>query len=74
MKRYGNLSGNSGVIAYELGPESIVVQFQDRQKYRYTTARAGPAAIAAMKSLALAGQGLSTFIARHQPAYEEKLD
>ena len=63
MKRYGNLSGNSGVVAYELLPGRIVVQFQDGWKYEYTERSAGKAAIATMHRAAVAGRGLSSFIA-----------
>ena len=63
MKRYRNLSGNSGVVAYELAPGRIVVQFQDGWKYEYTERSAGKAAIAAMHRAAVAGRGLSGFVA-----------
>jgi hypothetical protein len=62
VKRYNNLSGDSGVVAYELRAESIIVQFQDGWKYEYTAASAGADAIGTMHSLAIAGRGLSTFI------------
>jgi hypothetical protein len=65
MKPYGNLSQNSGVIAYEIKPGSIVVQFEDGLKYEYTEVSAGAFAVAEMKRLAKAGQGLSTFISQH---------
>ena len=65
MKRYANHSGDSGVVAYELRPRSIVVQFQDGMKYEYTADSAGAPAVAAMKQLAEAGRGLSAFISQH---------
>lgn len=63
MQRYHNLSGDSGVTAYELRPHAIVVQFQDGWKYEYTEASAGAAAVRTMQELAQAGRGLSAFIA-----------
>lgn len=65
MKPYANLSGNSGVVAYEIRRGAIVVQFEDGLKYEYTEASAGAAAVAEMKHLAEAGRGLGTFISQH---------
>src|SRR6185436_10300260 len=62
VKRYKNLSRDSGVVAYELSAGSIVVQFKDGWKYEYTNHSAGAAAVATMHRLALGGRGLSTFI------------
>ncbi|MDB6095174.1 MAG: hypothetical protein JWM32_2736 [Verrucomicrobia bacterium] len=62
MKRYGNRSGNSGVVAYESGPDWIQVQFVDGHVYEYTRASAGAENLATMKRLAQSGSGLSTFI------------
>lgn len=72
MKRYGNLSGDSGVIAYEVRSAAIVVQFQAARSNEYTERSAGAAAVAAMQQLARSGRGLSTFIAQHQPRYAHK--
>jgi hypothetical protein len=65
MKHYANLSGDSGVRAYRNGPGSITVEFQDGATYLYTYASAGRTHVEAMKQLAMRGQGLSTYIARH---------
>jgi hypothetical protein len=62
VKRYKNLSGDSGVVAYGLESESITVQFQDGWKYEYTNASAGADAVEVMKRLAISGRGLSTYI------------
>ena len=70
MKRYGNLSGNSGVVAYEIGPDFIRVWFTDGDPYKYTIATAGAFHVAQMKKLAIAGQGLSGYIATYRPGYE----
>lgn len=73
MQPYSNLSGASGVVAYELRRNSVIIQFQDGWKYEYTTRSSGAAAIARMKQLAAAGQGLSTFIAQEvREAYARK--
>jgi len=43
MERYKNLRGDSGIIGYEIGADSIIEQ---------------------MKDLAIAGQGLNSFISK----------
>jgi hypothetical protein len=62
MRPYKNLSGDSGVIAYEFLVDGIEVQFIDGTIYLYTVECAGYENIEKMKQLALAGRGLSTFI------------
>jgi hypothetical protein len=74
MQRYGNLSGNSGVVAYELAPRSIKLRFEDGGTYVYSYVRPGPEHVEAMKALAKSGRGLSTYVVRHvKDAYEAKL-
>jgi hypothetical protein len=65
LERYGNLSGNSGVVAYEIARESVTVEFQDGGMYLYTYQSAGRYNVEHMKVLAASGRGLSAFIARH---------
>ena len=65
MRRYGNLSGNSGVTAYEIGSDFITVEFRDGSTYSYTNSITGLSNIEIMKRLAAKGSGLSTFISRH---------
>lgn len=75
MKRYRNLSGESGVVAYDSHAHSIVVEFQDGTRYEYTEQSAGNDTIEAMKKLASLGQGLNTFISRFvRDRYARKLD
>ncbi len=64
MQSYRNLSGRSGVVAYEIGRDSIAVKFNDGWIYLYTERSAGAANIAQMQRLAAAGRGLSTFVSR----------
>ena len=74
MKKYLNLTGNSGVTAYQSGRGFIKVIFGETE-YRYTLASAGKEAINTMKKLAAAGRGLSTYISRHvKERYETKRD
>lgn len=62
MQRYRNLSGDSGVEAYEIEREAITVRFRGGATYRYSHAVTGPNEVETMITLALAGRGLGTFI------------
>lgn len=62
MTPYKNLGGDSGVAAYEIGNDSIEVQFKDGMIYLYTVSSAGSANIEQMKNLAIVGEGLNGFI------------
>lgn len=73
LQPYGNLSGNSGVVAFASLPATIVVQFRGGDLYEYSTEITGAAEVDTMKRLAHAGLGLSTFIAQHRPHYARKL-
>ena len=64
MARYGNLGGDSAVVAYEIEIDSIIVQFNTGATYLYNYVSAGAVNIEQMKSLAIAGQGLNSFISR----------
>ncbi len=74
MEQYKNLAGNSGVVAFEIGSDSIQVQFSSGSIYEYTDSSAGTKNIDEMKRLAQCGKGLSTFISRHvRDKYAQKL-
>ena len=62
MKRYHNIGGHSGVIAYEIGTDFIRVQFSDNSIYLYTSAATGSDNVDCMKRLASDGNGLNSFI------------
>lgn len=65
MHRYQNLSGNSGVAAYETGSTFIRVRFvNDTFVYTYNYTSAGKSRVEIMKQLAVAGRGLSSYISR----------
>ena len=75
MQRYANRSGHSGVVAYELGADSITVKFTGGDRYLYDVGSTGADHIARMRKLAREGQGLSTYISRHvRDRYARKLD
>ena len=65
MQPYRRLNQESGVTAFDTGPNWIRVEFVDAGTYTYIYASAGPILVEHMKLLAEAGQGLSAFISRH---------
>lgn len=64
MENYLNLTGKSGVAKYEIGFDSIIVQFTDGAQYLYNYRSAGKNNIEYMKLLATEGSGLNSFISR----------
>ena len=65
MERYKNISGDSGVVAYEAGDDYIKIKFIDGAVYLYTNTATGQQHINRMKKLAAKGIGLSAYISRH---------
>ena len=65
MPAYRNASGNSGVITYEVGENSITVRFRDGSIYLYDHRKPGIEAVNRMKSLAERGEGLNSYISSH---------
>lgn len=65
MQRYANRSGQSGVVAYEIGIDTITIKFISGERYVYTAASAGADNIIRMCRLAKEGRGLATFINQH---------
>lgn len=64
MLVYRDIDRDSGVAAYETGPDFIRVQFRDGAVYLYTYVSAGQHNIEEMKRLAAAGDGLNAYINR----------
>ena len=64
LKKYGDPCGNSGVYAYEIGPDSITVQFKSGDLYLYDHEITGRSAVERMKRLAVTGTGLATYISQ----------
>lgn len=66
-KRYRALSGDTGVTHYRLGEGWIDVWFNGRaEPYRYRASRIGAQHLQEMTRCAEAGEGLSTYISRHE--------
>ena len=62
MNYYRNLGKNSGIRAYQIATNGLVVQFSDGSVYEYTYSSAGREAIDKMKILAKQGLGLNSYI------------
>lgn len=62
MIAYGNITGRSNIIGYELGEESILVAFANGKFYTYSYDSAGEDLVEEMKRLAREGSGLSGYI------------
>jgi hypothetical protein len=62
MERYKNSGGNSGIRSYEIGADSIIVEFSDGGKYLYNNQSTGSSNVEQMKTLAVNGRGLNRFI------------
>ena len=66
MERYRNSSGSSGVSAYEIGSDYILVKFSGTAKtYRYSYRKAGQNHVEKLKQLAKSGSGLNSYINIH---------
>ena len=66
MVPYKNNNGNSGVQAYEIGPDYITVKFTNTiRTYTYSYSKAGKEYVETMKQLAENGAGLNSFINRY---------
>lgn len=65
MVPYKNLSGDSGVVEYEIGSDFIKVRFKKfKTIYVWDYSTPGVRHVEAMKRLAVEGRGLSTYIAQ----------
>lgn len=62
-----------GVIGYEIAEDFIVIQFYGGRICRYTYKSAGKKNVDRMKKLAIAQNGLTSYIGHHKPKYESKL-
>lgn len=57
---------DAGVVSYEILGDAIILEFRDgRFRYLYDAVKPGAAHVDAMKRLALAGKGLTTYVSQH---------
>ncbi len=77
MEKYKNLSGKSEVNTFEIDSEddAITVKFKTDGTYVYNYQSTGASNIEKMKTLALKGKGLNSFISRFvKQRYAKRLD
>jgi hypothetical protein len=74
MEYYRDWDNDSNIAAYEIGADSIIVQFKDGRYhfYTYTYSSAGHNIIEEMKRLAQKGDGLNAYINEKRPKYSSK--
>jgi hypothetical protein len=75
MEPYQNRSGRSGIIAYQIFEDSILVVFKSGKykNYLYTYSATGKNSVEHMKKLATDGMGLNAYISSVVKGnYEEK--
>jgi hypothetical protein len=65
MQKYADVSGDAGVGAYEIGPDSITLEFKKGGTYLYNNIRPGRAHVRNMTPLAVAGDGLTTYVNKY---------
>ncbi|PSL44160.1 hypothetical protein CLV51_10625 [Chitinophaga niastensis] len=65
MEIYQNIGGDSGVYAFLIDDNSITVEFSTRAVYLYNYSRPGSRHVDQMKTLALSGRGLNSYISRY---------
>lgn len=66
MERYRNKGGDSGVYAFEIGEKHITVKFNGTTRsYTYSYRKAGSRHVDNMKSLAILGSGLNSYINKY---------
>ena len=74
MTPYADSSRSSGIVAFEIKREAIVVEFRHGGKYVYDYDTTGREHVEEMKVLALEGRGLATYINRNvRGRYARKL-
>ena len=73
MKEYKDLTGNSGIVAYEISDAEghIDLEFVSGGVYRYTRENLGVVNFEVMKALAEAGAGLCGFVSKIRNQYSE---
>ncbi|WP_276134708.1 hypothetical protein [Polluticoccus soli] len=74
MQRYAAVSGDAGVVGYEILEDAVILEFRDGSQYLYSYARPGMEHVEQMKVLAAAGKGLTTYVNQHiREDYDKRL-
>jgi hypothetical protein len=74
MQSYRDWDNDSGIVAYEIGDDFIIVQFRSGREtfYRYSIGSTGSHHISEMKRLAQQGDGLNAYIIDNKVRFESK--
>jgi hypothetical protein len=62
MEKYKNLSNDSGIKYFEVGPDRITIMFTSNWVYVYSNTSCGSENVKEMVRLARLGDGLNSFI------------
>jgi hypothetical protein len=62
VNKYKNLGGKSDVTSYIIRKDAVTIRFSDHSVYIYNNQVTGQENVGKMKTLAVAGKGLGTFI------------
>ena len=73
MKPYQNLNGNSTVQAFQIYGDGIKIHFNDDSIYLYLYEKTGKDHVEQMKTLALEGKGLGSFVDKIGTGSAQKL-
>jgi hypothetical protein len=69
MVPYRNLHRISSILAYELGEESIKVEFISGAVREYTYENVGRSHVESMKRCAVKGKGLGSYVMNNEPHF-----
>jgi hypothetical protein len=74
MQSYRDWDNDSGIVAYEIGEDFIIVQFRSGREtfYKYSCGSAGFQHVNEMKRLAQQGDGLNAYIIDNKVRFESK--
>jgi hypothetical protein len=65
MQPYRHQGEDTGITGFHLAANSIAIEFKDGSRYLYDDRRPGRKHVEAMKKLAVAGHGLTTYINKY---------
>jgi hypothetical protein len=74
MEKYQDQSADSGIEAYEIGEDSIILRFKNGTEYLYSYIKPGKVHVEEMKKRAKSGNGLNTYLNQNvREKFEKKL-
>ena len=74
MALYKGMAGNSGVLAFDILNNGIILTFKHGGRYLYNFNQPGRVEVEEMKRRAVAGNGLATYVNKHvRKRYARKL-